>query len=108
MARGADGPMHAMPRRTVRPRSGIDSVFNQQKEIEMIKLTSILAASALALSLSGVSFAADEKTQDQPGTPPEQSKQDHEYLMALKKCESLQEAAKQKCIEQARQKYNRM
>ncbi len=83
----------------------------------MSKLMSILAASALALSLSGVAFAADEKTQDQPaypktqdqgGTPAEQSKQDQEYLVALKKCEGLQDAAKQKCIDQAKQKYNRM
>jgi hypothetical protein len=92
----------------------------------MTKLISIFAASALALSVSGVAFAADEKTQDQPaypktqdqtgapktqdqGAPPaELSKQDQEYLVALKKCEGMQDAAKQKCIEQAKQKYNRM
>jgi hypothetical protein len=92
----------------------------------MTKLISIFAASALALSLSGVAFAADEKTQDQPaypktqdptgatmmpdqGAPPaELSKQDQEYLVALKKCEDMQGAEKQECIEQAKQKYNRM
>jgi hypothetical protein len=92
----------------------------------MTKLISIFAASALALSLSGVAFAADEKTQDRPAypktqdqtgapktqdqgvTPAEQSKQDQEYLVALKKCDSLQDAPKQKCIEEAKQKYNRM
>jgi hypothetical protein len=83
----------------------------------MTKLTSIFAVSALALSLSGVAFAADEKTQDQPaypktqdqGAPPaDLSKQDQEYLVALKKCEDMQDAAKQKCIEQAKEKYNRM
>ena len=74
----------------------------------MTKLMSILAAGALAVSLGGAAFAADEKTQDQPGTLADQSKQDQEYLVALKKCEGLQDAAKQKCIDQAKQKYNRM
>jgi len=92
----------------------------------MTKLISILAASALALSLSGMAFAADEKTQDQPaypktqdqtaapktqdqGAPPaDLSKQDQEYFVALKNCENLQDAAKQKCIEEAKQKHNRM
>jgi hypothetical protein len=36
------------------------------------------------------------------------SKQDQEYLVALKKCEDMQGAEKQECIEQAKQKYNRM
>jgi len=92
----------------------------------MTKLMSIVAASALTLCLSGVAFSADEKTQDQPATPKmrdpaaapktqgqggmpaDLSKQDQEYLVALKKCEGMQDAAKQKCIDQARQKYNRM
>ena len=83
----------------------------------MTKLMSILAASAVALSFSGATFAADEKTQDQTntprtqnqtGAPADQSKQDQEYLVALKKCDGLQDAAKQKCIDQAKQKYNRM
>jgi hypothetical protein len=86
----------------------------------MTKLMSILAASALALSLSGMAVAADQKTQDQPAypktqeqtgapTPAEQSKQYEKYLVALKKCQDEQGAAKQqKCMDQARQKYNRM
>jgi hypothetical protein len=87
----------------------------------MTKLMSILAAGALALSVSGLGFAADQKTQDQKtqgqntprtqdqtGVPADQTKQDQEYLVALKKCEGLQDAAKQKCIDQAKQKYNRM
>jgi len=74
----------------------------------MTKLTSILAATTLALSLSGLSFAADEKTQDQTGTPQDQTKQDQEYMAALKKCEGLQDAAKQKCIDQAKQKHHKM
>jgi hypothetical protein len=92
----------------------------------MTKLISIFAASALALSLSGMAFAADEKTQDQPaypkaqdqtvapktqdqGAPPaDLSKHDQEYFVALKKCDDMQGAEKQECIEQAKQKYNRM
>jgi hypothetical protein len=83
----------------------------------MTKAISILAAGALTLSLSGVAFAADEKAQDPTGTtmmpdqgasPAELSKQDQEYLVALKKCESMQDAEKQKCIEQVKQKYKRM
>jgi hypothetical protein len=86
-------------------------------EMNMTKLMSILAAGAVALSLGGASFAADEKTQnqtnaprtqDQTGVPADQSKQDQEYLVALKKCDGMQDAAKQKCIDQAKQKYNRM
>jgi len=76
----------------------------------MTKLMSILAAGALALSLSGMAFAADDKTQDPTGSPADQSKQDQqqEYLAALKKCDTLQGAPKEKCIDQANKKYNRM
>ena len=87
----------------------------------MTKLMSILAASAVALSLSGVAFGADRDpyptTQDQTGTPKtqnqgtpdQQSKQYEEYLVALKKCQDLQDApTQQKCIEQPRQKHNQM
>jgi hypothetical protein len=83
----------------------------------MTKVSSIFAAGALTLSLSGAAFAADEKTQDPTGAtmmpdqgapPAELSKQDQEYLVALKKCEDMQGAEKQECIEQAKQKYNRM
>ena len=86
----------------------------------MTKLMSILAASALAISLSGGALAAGEKAQDQPaypkaqdqtGAPPpaEQSKKYEEYLAALKKCQDVQDAVKQQnCIQQAREKYNRM
>jgi hypothetical protein len=92
-------------------------------EVNMTKLISIIAASALALSLSGVAFSADTqdqntpKTQDQSNSPrpqdpnsapPDQAKQDQDYLVALKRCEELQDASKQKCIDKAKQKYNRM
>ena len=93
----------------------------------MTKLMSILAASVLALSASGVAFAADNKPQDQPAypktqdqtgvpraqdqgaAPGEQSKRYDEYLAAVKKCQDMLEATKQqKCIEQARERYHRM
>jgi hypothetical protein len=83
----------------------------------MTKLISIFAASVLALSLGGVAFTADQKTQDQTAAPKTQdqgappadlSKQDQEYFVALKKCEDMQDAAKQKCIEQAKAKHSRM
>lgn len=83
----------------------------------MTKLISIFAASLLALCLGGVAFTADQKTQDQTtapktqdqGAPPaDLSKQDQEYFVALKKCEDMQDAAKQKCIEQAKEKHGRM
>ena len=83
----------------------------------MITLISILAATVLTLSLSGVVSAGDEKARDEPGAPTMQdqgsppaelSKQDQEYLAALKKCEGMQDAAKQTCIEQLKRKYNWM
>jgi len=78
-------------------------------------LISIFAASVLVLSLSGIACAGDEKAREQPGDPTMQnqgsppaelSKQDQEYLAALKKCEGTQDAEKQKCIEQLKRKYN--
>ena len=83
----------------------------------MRQLISIFATSVLALSLSGIACAGDEKARDQPGDPTMQhqgsfpaelSKQDQEYLAALKKCEGIQDAAKQKCIEELKRKYNWM
>jgi len=71
----------------------------------MTKLIPILAAGAFALSLGSVAFAADP---DPATTPADQAKQDQEYVAALKKCDSLQGDAKQKCIDQAKQKFNRM
>lgn len=97
----------------------------------MSKCMTIFAASALALSLTGAAVAADNpQTQDQKSNPSarpqeptgnpamtpqhpasnpaDQSKQDQEYLAELKKCESLQDAAKEKCVDNAKQKFNRM
>jgi len=85
----------------------------------MSKPMSILAASALAVCLTSSAFG-DQKMQDQPANPstqdqtgaprtqdagaapPELSKQEQEYLVALKKCEGMQDAEKQKCVEHAK------
>ena len=82
----------------------------------MTQLTSTLAASALALFFSGAAFADNERpldpypTPQQPtGVPKTQNQRYEEYLLALEKCQDLQEATtRQKCIKQATQKYNRM
>lgn len=93
----------------------------------MIKLISILAVSAFALSLNSLPLAAAEKVQDQPAnpktrdqadapnsqvpapTPADESKRYEEYLGAIERCQDIQDVAKQqKCAEQARRKYNRM
>jgi hypothetical protein len=94
----------------------------------MTKCIPLFAAAAIALSLMGNSVAADTEkskdenavpapqqqtgspavTQDPAMMPAEQTKEDQEYLVALKKCEGLQDAAKQKCIDEAKTKFNRM
>jgi hypothetical protein len=77
----------------------------------------IIAAGAFALSLGGGAFAADQKPQEQSQNqnpqgqatdPADQSKRDQEYLAALKKCQNQQGDAKQKCVDEAKQKYDRM
>ena len=83
----------------------------------MSKLMHILAAGVFALSLGGGALAADQKPQDQSPNPSpqgqttapaDQSKQEQEYLAALKKCQSQQGDAKQKCVDEAKQKFDRM
>ena len=64
----------------------------------MSKLLTTLAAGALALGVNCAAFAADQ----------EQGQQDKEYLAALKKCDSLQGAAKQQCVEDTNRKFGRM
>ena len=63
-----------------------------------------MTAGALALSLSGVAFAADD-TQQQSNDP---GQREQEYQAALKKCEPLTGADKQKCIETAKKKFGQM
>jgi hypothetical protein len=39
---------------------------------------------------------------------PEQARQDHQYMAALKKCEALKGGEKQNCVQAAQRKYSRM
>jgi hypothetical protein len=84
-----------------------------RKESEMTRLIPMLAVGALTLSLSGSGWTAEETQQDQRTedpvvTPADLTEQEQEYLAALKKCEDLQDAAKQKCIDEVRKQHGRM
>ena len=67
----------------------------------MKQLSTILGAAALALSLGGFAFAADE-----PAQPAGDAQQ--QYQAALKKCESLPATEQQKCIDAAKKKFGQM
>lgn len=69
----------------------------------MKMLSTILGAGALALSLSGLAFAAED--QQQSGDPQQREQQ---YQAALKKCESLPATEQQKCIDAAKKKFGQM
>jgi hypothetical protein len=73
----------------------------------------------LAFGLRGFAYAADQSQpgtqsqqlraeQNQPGQSSDSAKREQEYLTALKRCESLGGADKQKCIEAAKKKYSEM
>ena len=84
----------------------------------MSKLLTKLTAAALALTLGGIAAAADKdqgSTQRQAQQVPDPaaggatvSMQEREYLVALKKCESLTGAEKSKCVDVARKKIDQM
>lgn len=90
----------------------------------MNKLLNAMIAGATALVLtSGLAGAADttkpteEKpraSENQPGDPgavksaPEQASQDQAYMAALKKCDGMKGGEKQKCVNAAQHKFNRM
>jgi hypothetical protein len=78
----------------------------------MTKLYATLTAAALALSLGGFANAAEETT---PGGQPsaqqgggDAAKREQDYLAALKKCEPLAGAERQKCIDDAKKKHGQM
>ena len=86
----------------------------------MNKLASILAAGALALSLSSIASAADESKptgEKSRAQPPEGSattttvpggdvtEREQEYLSSLKKCESKTGGDKQQCIDELRRQH---
>lgn len=84
----------------------------------MSKLIGTITAGALALALSGLAYAADEPQpatqaqpraeQGQPAQSGDTAKREQEYLTALKRCEPLSGADKQKCIDAAKKRYGEM
>ena len=79
----------------------------------MGKLMGILIAAVLAFAASGFVYAADEpqsqpRAEPQSNQPADSSKREQEYMAALKRCEPLAGADKQKCIETAKKKYGEM
>jgi hypothetical protein len=68
----------------------------------MKKLFAMLNVGALALSLSGIAFAADDTQSNDP------AQREQEYIAALKKCDPLTGADKQKCIDAAKKKFGQM
>jgi ABC-type sugar transport system substrate-binding protein len=84
----------------------------------MSKLLTMLTAAVLALTLSGFAAAAErdqnsQQTQDRQRADPAVggatvSQHDQDYLVALKKCESLTGADKSRCIDAAKKKNGQM
>jgi hypothetical protein len=84
----------------------------------MSGLIGTFTAGALTLAMSGFVYAADEPQpatqgqpraeQSQPGQTGDTAKREQEYLTALKQCEPLSGADKQKCIDAAKKKYGEM
>jgi len=68
----------------------------------MKKLFAMLNAGALALSLCGIAFAADDTQSKDP------AQREQDYIAALKKCDPLTGADKQKCIDAAKKKFGQM
>jgi len=67
----------------------------------MSKLLTTLAAGALALGVNCAAFAAEQEQG-------QQDQQKEQYIAALKKCDSLQGAAKQQCVDEVNKKFGRM
>jgi hypothetical protein len=91
-----------------------DNDSHDRKGDAMSKLMGILTAATLAFAVGGFAYAADEPQQGQPraepqsNQPADSSKREQEYMAALKRCEPLYGADKQKCIEAAKKKYSEM
>lgn len=88
-----------------------------------MKLIPILGASALALTLSGAAFAAEQTPRDPAGNPSEAVKdgsdtgvntrdrggdaqRERDYQAELKKCDNASDKAK--CQDAAKKKFNQM
>jgi len=104
------GTLHA-PQKRATPRD---------KEKIMSALTSICTATLLALASIGLSTAADDpgptndqklqKENDSAKEPAQQTtgdltKQEQEYLSALKKCEPMTGGDKQQCVDQTKKQF---
>jgi len=90
----------------------------------MSKLHALTGGAALLLLAGAMAGAADRvrpaaepqprASENQPGvaapvvTSPEQANLDEEYMAALRKCDSLSGADKQKCTDAAQRKFGRM
>lgn len=78
----------------------------------MTRLLSILAAGALALSVSGAAVAQDQNQQGGGQQPQAQegdaSQREQDLQAALRKCEPLTGADKTKCIDEAKKKHGQM
>jgi hypothetical protein len=104
------GTLHAVPLRATR----------SDKEKLMSTLTSICTATLLAFASISLSNAADntqptneqklQKENEASKEPAQQTtgdltKQEQEYLSALKKCESMNAAEKQQCVDRTRKQF---
>lgn len=70
----------------------------------MKTIKTLLASLFLTSLLGGAAFAADE-----PATPAaDPAQREQELAAALKKCDGLAAAEKQKCVEAAKKKFGQM
>jgi len=82
----------------------------------MKQLLLTVVASMLALALNGVGLAAEKSStstqtgseQSQAQRPGDATPSEEEYQAALKQCEPMQGADKQKCIQAVNKRYGQM
>jgi hypothetical protein len=80
----------------------------------LLMLASGLAAAADSVRPSDEPLPLPRASENQPGesapvvTSPDQANQDEQYMAALRKCDSLSGADKQKCTDAAQRKFGRM
>jgi hypothetical protein len=77
----------------------------------MTKLIATFTSAALALALGGFAYAAEEAGGQDPAAQQSQgdtAQREQAYQAALKKCEPLAGADKEKCIDAAKRKHGQM
>jgi hypothetical protein len=76
----------------------------------MRKLIATFTSAALALALGGFACAAEEAGGQDPAAQSQgdAAKREQAYQAALKKCEPLAGADKEKCIDTAKRKHGQM